>query len=76
MGNRLLKNSSYVVGAAFVTEQVGINGGGIIQGTGGTNDWTATFNITYRNGPLTVHLQDRFINGGRIQANVDAEGNP
>ena len=76
LGNRLLKNSSYVVGAAFVTEQVGINGGGIIQGTGGTNDWTATLNITYRNGPLTVNLQERFINGGRIQANVDAEGNP
>jgi outer membrane receptor protein involved in Fe transport len=76
LGNRLLKNSSYVVGAAFITEQVGINGGGIIQGTGGTNDWTATLNITYRNGPLTVHLQERFINGGRIQANVDAEGNP
>lgn len=76
LGNRLLKNSSYVVGAAFVTEQVGINGGGIIQGTGGTNDWTGTLNITYRNGPLMVNLQERFINGGRIQANVDADGNP
>lgn len=76
LGNRLLKNSSYVVGAAFITEQVGINGGGIIQGTGGANDWTATLNMTYRNGPVMVNVQERFINGGRIQANVDAEGNP
>lgn len=76
LANRLTKNTSYVVGATSITSQVGINGGGIIQGTGGNNDWTATLNVTYRNGPLTVHLQERFINGGRIQANVDEQGNP
>jgi iron complex outermembrane receptor protein len=76
LGNRLVKNTSYVVGATSLTSQVGINGGGIIQGTGGTNDWSATLNVSYRNGPLMVNLQERFINGGRINANVDEAGNP
>jgi outer membrane receptor protein involved in Fe transport len=76
LGTRLIKNSSIVVGATTVTEQVGINGGGIIQGTGGTTDWTSTLNVTYRNGPLMVNLQERFINGGKINAQVDEAGNP
>jgi iron complex outermembrane recepter protein len=76
LGTKLVKNSSFVVGATTVTRQVGVNGGGIIQGTGGTNDWGATLNVNYRNGPLMVNIQERFINGGRIQANVDEAGNP
>ncbi|MEO8314194.1 MAG: TonB-dependent receptor [Pseudomonadota bacterium] len=76
LANKLTKNSTFVVGATSITSQVGINGGGIIQGTGGTNDWTVTLNTNYRNGPLTLNLQQRFINGGRINANVDEQGNP
>lgn len=76
LANNITKNDTYVVGATTVTSQVGINGGGIIQGTGGNADWQGTFNVNYRNGPLGVNLQQRFINGGRINANVDAEGNP
>ncbi|RYZ68601.1 MAG: TonB-dependent receptor, partial [Proteobacteria bacterium] len=76
LANKLEKNSTFVVGATTVTSQVGINGGGIIQGSGGTNDWTATANVTYRNGPLNINVQERFINGGRIMANVDEAGNP
>ncbi len=76
LANNLTKNDTYVIGATSVTSQVGINGGGIIQGTGGNADWMGTLNINYRNGPLSVNLQQRFINDGRINANVDAEGNP
>jgi outer membrane receptor protein involved in Fe transport len=76
LGTRLIKNASIVVGATSVTEQVGVNGGGIIQGTGGTTDWTATLNVTYRNGPLMVNVQERFINDGKINNTVDEAGNP
>jgi len=76
LANYLTKNDTYVVGATTITSQVGINGGGIIQGTGGNADWTSSLNVTYRNGPLTANLQERFVNAGRINANVDAEGNP
>lgn len=69
------KNTSVVVGSNFVTEGVGINSG-FIQGTGGNTDWSGTFNVAYRNGPLTINVQERFINKGRIQATVDAQGNP
>ena len=76
LANYLTKNDTYVVGATTVTSQVGINGGGIIQGTGGNADWTSSLNVTYRNGQFTANVQERFINAGRINANVDAEGNP
>jgi len=32
--------------------------------TNGVPDWRATFQATYSQGPLTVQLQERFINGG------------
>ncbi|MEO6338584.1 MAG: TonB-dependent receptor [Caulobacteraceae bacterium] len=69
------KNTSYVVGGTFVTSGVGINSG-FIQGTGGNVDWSGTMTATYRNGPLTINVQERFINKGRIQATVDEQGNP
>ena len=69
------KNTSFVVGATSVTSSVGINSG-FIQGTGGNTDWSGTLDLNYRNGPLTINWQERFINKGRIQATVDEAGNP
>ncbi len=70
------KNTSFVVGSSSVTKSVGVVGGGVIQGTGGNVDWTGSLNVNYRNGPLTINLQERFINKGLIDATVDAAGNP
>jgi len=69
------KNTLGVVGSPSITENVGVNSG-FIQGTGGATDWTGTFNVAYRNGPLTINVQERFINKGRIVNNVDEQGNP
>lgn len=48
--------------------------------TAGVPDWRATFQATYRQGPLTVQLQERFINGGKYNktfttAQLSAEDN-
>ena len=69
------KNTTYVTGATSVTSGVGVNSG-FIQGTGGNVDWSGTFDVAYRNGPLSITVQERFINKGLIVATVDAAGNP
>ncbi|MEO6153142.1 MAG: TonB-dependent receptor [Croceibacterium sp.] len=69
-------NSTNVVGSAFTTNLVGINGGGIAAGTGGNVDWQGSFNVNYNNGPVTINWQERFINGGKITATSDSFGNP
>ena len=69
------KNTTFVLGGTSVTSSVGVNSG-FIQGTGGDTDWSGTMGVAYRNGPLTINWQERFINKGRIQANVDEAGNP
>jgi outer membrane receptor protein involved in Fe transport len=70
------KNSSYVLGGTSVTNSVGVVGGGIVGGTGGNTDWQGSLNINYVNGPFSLNWQTRFINGGRLNANVDDQGNP
>jgi len=70
------KNSSFVLGGTSVTSSVGIVGGGIVGGTGGNTDWQGSLNVNYQNGPFQLNWQTRFINGGRLNANVDDAGNP
>jgi outer membrane receptor protein involved in Fe transport len=70
------KNSSFVLGGTSVTNSVGIVGGGIVGGTGGNTDWQGSLNINYLNGPFSLNWQTRWINGGRLNANVDDDGNP
>src|SRR5205085_2393343 len=70
------KNSTYVLGGTSVTNSVGVVGGGVVGGTGGNTDWQGSLNVDYRNGPFSLNIQERFINKGRINANVDDAGNP
>ena len=43
---------------------------------GNNTDWQGSGNLTYTNGGLTINWQTRFINRGRLNANVDFDGNP
>ena len=70
------KNATYITGGTSVTNSVGTVSGGIIQGTGGNVDWQGSLNVNYRNGPLTVNLQERFINKALINTNVSPDGTP
>ncbi len=76
LASYLGKNSTVVVGGASVTNSIGVVGGGIVGGTGGNADWTGSLNVNYQRGPLTINWQERFINKGRINANVDELGAP
>src|SRR6202012_3903951 len=44
--------------------------------SGGNTDWEGNMNFNYQNGPLTVNVQERFINKGRLTATIDDAGNP
>jgi outer membrane receptor protein involved in Fe transport len=74
--SHMSRNSTFVVGGTSTTNLVGINGGGIVGGTGGNVDWQGSFNVNYQTGPLTINVQERFINGGKITATSDRDGNP
>lgn len=75
LANYMDKNSTFVLGGTSITNAVGINGGGIVGGTGGNVDWQGSLNVNYAKGPLTINWQERFINGGKIVATADAAGN-
>jgi outer membrane receptor protein involved in Fe transport len=49
-------------------ERAGQVGGGI-AGAGGLPKYRVTSNVTYRNGPLSVFLQGRWIDGGKLDRN-------
>jgi len=76
LANYMDKNSTFILGSTSVTNAVGINGGGIVGGTGGNVDWQGSLNVNYARGPLTINWQERFINGGKIVATADSAGNP
>ena len=74
--NYVRRLDTVVRGATTITSSAGVVGGTFPSGAGGTPHWSGSFSLTYETGPLTVFLQERFIGGGRNQANVDEEGNP
>ncbi len=77
LANGVKKNCGIPTGTATsITCSVGTVSGGVVAGSGGNSDWQGTFNANYSNGPLTINWQTRFINKGRLNANVDFDGNP
>ncbi len=70
------KNAVFITGGTSVTNTVHTIAGGVIQGTGGNYDWGGNINFNYRNGPLTLNWQQRFINKSKILNNVSEDGVP
>ena len=75
--NAMRKNCGIPTGAATsIGCTVGNNSGSFVGGGGGNSDWQGTANLNYTNGGLTINWQTRFINKGRLNANVDFDGTP
>ena len=70
------KNAVFITGGTSITNSVDTIAGGVIQGTGGNYDWGGNINFNYRNGPLTLNWQQRFINKSKILNNVSEDGVP
>ena len=75
--NSTRKNCGIPTGTATsLSCSVGLVGGSFIGGAGNNTDWQGNANVNYTNGGLTINWQTRFINKGRLNGNVDFDGNP
>ena len=74
--NYQAKNAVYITGGTSIINSFDTIQGGVIAGSGGNVDWQGNFNVNYRNGPLRVNVQERFINSALIITNVGPDGSP
>jgi iron complex outermembrane receptor protein len=64
-GNLTLRAlATYVRNLKTTSSGVTIDRAGQVGLPGGVPEWTATFSATYQNGPLSLYVQDRYIDGG------------